>query len=59
MLLYFTVSLLAQLLLRRKPAEKGGVALENKNCENCGKEIGEQRLKACPEAKTCLKCNEK
>lgn len=28
-------------------------------CENCGKEIDEQRLKACPEAKTCLKCNEK
>ena len=28
-------------------------------CENCGKEIGEERLKACPEAKTCLKCNEK
>lgn len=28
-------------------------------CENCGKEIGEERLLACPEAKTCLKCNEK
>ncbi|MCX6718277.1 MAG: TraR/DksA C4-type zinc finger protein [Candidatus Staskawiczbacteria bacterium] len=28
-------------------------------CENCGKEIGEERLQACPEAKTCLKCNEK
>jgi RNA polymerase-binding transcription factor DksA len=28
-------------------------------CENCGKEIDEQRLLACPEAKTCLKCNEK
>ena len=26
-------------------------------CENCGKEISEDRLKACPEAKTCLKCN--
>ncbi|MCX6720962.1 MAG: TraR/DksA C4-type zinc finger protein [Candidatus Staskawiczbacteria bacterium] len=25
-------------------------------CENCGKEIGEERLLACPEAKTCLKC---
>ena len=28
-------------------------------CEKCGKEIGEERLKACPEAKTCLKCGEK
>ena len=28
-------------------------------CENCGKEIDEKRLLACPEAKTCLKCNQK
>ena len=28
-------------------------------CENCGKKISEERLKACPEAKTCLKCNDK
>jgi len=28
-------------------------------CEKCGKKIGEERLLACPEAKTCLKCNEK
>ncbi|MCX6721830.1 MAG: TraR/DksA C4-type zinc finger protein [Candidatus Staskawiczbacteria bacterium] len=28
-------------------------------CENCGKKIDEKRLLACPEAKTCLKCNEK
>jgi len=28
-------------------------------CENCGKEIGEDRLMACPEAKTCLKCGQK
>ena len=28
-------------------------------CENCGKEITEERLRACPEARTCLKCNEK
>lgn len=28
-------------------------------CENCGKEIGQERLQAFPEAKTCLKCNEK
>ncbi len=28
-------------------------------CEVCGKEIGEDRLLVCPEAKTCLKCNEK
>ncbi len=26
-------------------------------CENCGKEIDEKRLLACPEAKTCLKCS--
>ncbi len=26
-------------------------------CEKCGKEIDEKRLRACPEAKTCLKCN--
>jgi RNA polymerase-binding transcription factor DksA len=28
-------------------------------CEVCGKELGEERLLACPEAKTCLKCNKK
>jgi len=28
-------------------------------CENCGKEIGGERLLACPEAKTCLKCGQK
>ena len=28
-------------------------------CENCGKEISEDRLLACPEAKTCLNCNKK
>jgi len=28
-------------------------------CENCGKEITEERLLACPEAKTCLNCNKK
>ena len=28
-------------------------------CENCGKEIDEKRLMACPEAKTCLKCGQK
>jgi len=26
-------------------------------CENCGKKIDEKRLLACPEAKTCLKCD--
>lgn len=25
-------------------------------CEKCGKKINEERLLACPEAKTCLKC---
>lgn len=28
-------------------------------CENCGKEIDEKRLLACPEAKTCLRCGDK
>lgn len=28
-------------------------------CDNCGKEIDEQRLRACPEARTCLKCSVK
>jgi len=27
-------------------------------CGGCGKEIDEERLHACPEAKTCLKCND-
>jgi RNA polymerase-binding transcription factor DksA len=26
-------------------------------CEKCGKKIDEERLLACPEAKTCLKCH--
>ena len=26
-------------------------------CEGCGKEITEERLLACPEAKTCLNCH--
>jgi DnaK suppressor protein len=26
-------------------------------CEKCGKEIEEERLQACPEAKLCMKCN--
>lgn len=26
-------------------------------CEKCGKEIEEERLKAAPEAKLCMKCN--
>ncbi len=28
-------------------------------CEVCGKTIDEERLLACPEAKTCLKCHQK
>ncbi|OGZ63670.1 MAG: hypothetical protein A2998_00670 [Candidatus Staskawiczbacteria bacterium RIFCSPLOWO2_01_FULL_37_25b] len=28
-------------------------------CEKCEKEIDGKRLMACPEAKTCLKCNDK
>lgn len=28
-------------------------------CDNCGKEISEERLLACPEAKTCLRCGSK
>ena len=27
-------------------------------CEKCGKEIEAGRLQVCPEAKTCVKCNE-
>ena len=27
-------------------------------CEKCGKEVEEERLLACPEAKLCIKCNE-
>lgn len=27
-------------------------------CEKCGKEIEEQRLSVCPEARLCVKCNE-
>ncbi len=27
-------------------------------CEKCGKEIEEDRLSVCPEAKLCMKCNE-
>lgn len=28
-------------------------------CENCGEKIEEERLKAVPEAKLCMKCNNK
>ncbi|MEI7424899.1 MAG: TraR/DksA family transcriptional regulator [Candidatus Staskawiczbacteria bacterium] len=28
-------------------------------CEKCGKEIDEDRLQACPEADTCLRCGAK
>lgn len=34
---------------------KGGYGI----CEGCGKEITEERLLACPEAKTCLKCHQR
>ena len=27
-------------------------------CEKCGKEIEEERLGVCPEARLCMKCNE-
>jgi DnaK suppressor protein len=27
-------------------------------CEKCGKEIEQERLMVCPEAKLCIKCNE-
>ena len=32
--------------------EKSGYGI----CEKCGKKIDEERLLACPEAKTCIKC---
>ena len=35
--------------------ENGGYGV----CEKCGKPIDQERLLACPEAKTCLKCNQK
>ena len=35
--------------------EKGAYGI----CEKCGKEITEERLLACPEARTCLKCGQK
>ena len=35
--------------------EKGEYGL----CEKCGQEIEEKRLEVCPEAKLCIKCNEK
>jgi len=28
-------------------------------CENCGREIKKERLKICPEARFCLKCEKK
>ena len=34
--------------------EKGNYGI----CEGCGKEIDEARLLACPEARTCLKCDQ-
>ncbi len=37
----------------RDPAAAG----EYGRCENCGKEIEEDRLRAVPEAKLCMKCN--
>ena len=38
-----------KLALEKIAEEKYGI------CENCGKKISEDRLLACPEAKTCLK----
>ena len=34
--------------------EKGGYG----TCEKCDREIEEERLLACPEARLCIKCNE-
>jgi DnaK suppressor protein len=34
------------------PAEAGNYG----KCEKCGKEIEEERLKAVPEARLCIKC---
>lgn len=41
--------------LGRDPAGAGKYGI----CEKCGKKITEERLLACPEAKTCLKCGQK
>lgn len=42
-----------------KISAQGGPASSGEygKCENCGKEIEEERLKAVPEAKLCIKCN--
>ena len=40
---------------RSRSIKKGGYG----KCETCKKEINKERLKICPEAKVCLKCEEK
>ena len=56
------VALERNLETRLKSVNNALEKMENETygiCEGCGKKIDEERLLACPEAKTCLKCNEK
>ena len=47
------VNLALEKIERPKGCPKYGI------CEKCAKEIDENRLQACPEARLCMKCNNK
>ncbi len=54
------VSLEENLELKLRDIDLALEKIKNKKygkCENCGKEIEEKRLMACPEAKLCIECN--
>lgn len=56
------LSLEHSLELKLKDVNMALEKIENGNygiCEKCGKKISDERLQACPEAKTCLNCNKK
>jgi len=46
---------LKNVLVALEKIEKGSYG----TCEKCGKEVEEERLKVYPEARLCIKCNEK
>jgi DnaK suppressor protein len=53
------LSLEHSLELKLKDVDTALEKIENGNygiCEKCGKEIDEDRLQACPEARICMKC---
>ena len=52
---YSFESKLKDVTIALEKIEKGEYGI----CENCGKEIDEERLLACPEARTCLKDSQK